>query len=160
MISFFYIILVPFCFFFILMPAFRFWSCIDRMNLMREVNRRAPSMLFSDIAMGIFALMPFVLAFFDWTGITLPRQQAPISSYAAVFAAVVCTGASAFIMSRSPERFAGHWAGARENVLRTIAALRIIDAAELAHALKYVQAREEQAKQGHIIDAQMREIQK
>ena len=110
--------------------------------------------------MCIFALMPFVMAFSDWAGITLPRQQGPISSYAAVFFAVVCTGASAFIMSRSPERFAGHWAGARESALRTAATLRILDAAELAHALKFVQEREN-ANAGRVIDAEtLREVRK
>lgn len=40
-----------------------------------------------------------------------------------------------FMLRQSGERFAGYWAGTRESALRTVAALRIIDAAELARAL-------------------------
>jgi hypothetical protein len=49
-----------------------------------------------------------------------------------------------FVLRNSGGRFAGNWAGTRESALRTIAALRIIDAAELAHALGVVGQHENQ----------------
>lgn len=159
MVSYFHVPLMLACFF-ILLSMWRFWVCIDRMGLMREVSRRAPLMFHGDLVAASLALMPFLLAVVDWTGITLPRQTAPMSPYVATFISLSCLLGCVFVLRQSGERFAGHWAGTRESALRTVAALRIIDAAELAHALKYVQAREEQAKQGHIIDAQAREIQK
>lgn len=45
------------------------------------------------------------------------------------------------------------WAGSREGALRVVAMLRIIDAAELAHALQYVQEREA-ADAGRVINAE------
>lgn len=78
------------------------------------------------------------------------------------FLSVVCVAVALSILWNSGERFAGSWAGTRESALRTIAALRIIDAAELAHALKYVQEREERTiySQGHVIDAEVQEVRK
>lgn len=153
MITYFHVPLMILSVWLILLPMWRFWTCIDRMGFMREVGQRAPTLLGGDIVAAIFAFMPVVLAAADWL-------HSPTSSIAAAFLSVLCIVASVFILNRSGERITPNWAGARESALRTMAALRIIDAAELAHALKYVQAREEQAKQGHIIDAQMREIQK
>ena len=153
MISYFHVPLIIIGFFFLLLPLGRFWSCIDRMGFMREVGQRAPTLLGGDIVAAIFAFMPILLAAADWL-------DSPISPTVAAFLSVLCLIASVSILNRSGERIRPHWAGARESALRTVAALRIIDAAELAHALKYVQEREEQAQKGHIIDAQMREIQK
>ena len=154
MISYFHVPLIILGVCFLLLPMWRFWTFIDRMGFMREVGRRAPTLLVGDIVAAIFAFMPVVLAVADWL-------DSPILPIVAAFSSVLCLVASVFILNRSGERITPHWAGARESALRTVAALRIIDAAELAHALKYVQAREEQATQGHhIIDAQMREIQK
>ncbi|EBK6840269.1 hypothetical protein DQ661_25335 [Salmonella enterica] len=160
MISYTYAPLIAFCFFFVLVPIWRFWTCIDRMGFMREVGRRAPSMLHGDIIAGIFAFLPFMLAVLDWTGVTLPRQEGPISPYAAVFWAVVCVVIASIIMSRSADRFAAHWAGARESALRTVAVLRIIDAAELAHALDVAQQHEARHGSGRVIDAETRGVRK
>ena len=153
MISYFHVPLIIFGVCFLLLPMWRFWTCIDRMGFMREVGRRAPTLLGGDIVATIFAFMPILLAAADWL-------DSSISPNVAAFLSVLCLVASVLILNRSGERITPHWAGARESALRTVAALRIIDAAELAHALKYVQTREEQAKQGHLIDAQIREIQK
>lgn len=65
-----------------------------------------------------------------------------------------------FMLRNSGERFAGHWAGTRESAVRTVAALRIIDAAELAHALGVLQEHEARQAGGRIIDAEAREVRK
>lgn len=153
MISYFHLPLMIFGVFFLLLPMWRFWACIDRMGFMREVGQRAPMLLSCDFVAAIFAFMPILLAAADWL-------ESPISSIAATFLSVVCLVASVSILNKSGERITPHWAGARESALRTVAALRILDAAELAHALKYLQEREEQSKKRHIVSDQMQEIQK
>lgn len=137
----------------LLLSMWRFWTCINRMGFMREVGQRAPTLLGGDIVAAIFTFMPFVLAATDWL-------HSPTSSIGATFISVLCIVASVFILNQSGERFSPRWAGARESALRTVAALRIIDAAELAHALRFVQEREEQAKTGRVIEAHMQEIKK
>ena len=134
MVSYTHLPIVVMCFF-LLMFMRRWWLCIDRM-------------------------MPFVLAAADWFSITLPGQSTAVPSMLAVVMSLACVGSCLFILKNTGERFAGSWAGTRESALRTIAALRIIDAAELAHALQYVQARET-ANAGRVIDAEtLREVRK
>lgn len=158
MISYIHFPILVFCFF-LLMFMRRFWLCIDRMGFMKEVGRRAPSMIQRDILAAVFACLPFALAALDWFGITLPRQSAPIPSIFAAALSIGCLGACMFILKNSGERFAGSWAGTRESALRTIAALRIIDAAELAYALQFVQEREAKAASaGRVIDAEVCEV--
>jgi len=162
MISYIHAPVIALCFF-ILLSMWRFWVCIDRLGFTREVGRRAPSMIQGDILAASFAIMPFLVAAVDWFGITLPRQSAPIPPYAAAFISLACLGGCMFILRNSGERFAGHWAGTRESALRTVAALRILDAAELAHALDYLHAHEAAQRPqgvGRIIEAEAREIQK
>jgi hypothetical protein len=47
--------------------------------------------------------------------------------------------ASTFLVSKAEARIAGSWTGTTESALRTLAALQIIDAAELAYSLKYAE---------------------
>jgi hypothetical protein len=137
----------------LLLPMWRFWTCIDRMGFMREVAQRAPTLLAVDIVAAIFAFMPVVMAAADWL-------DSSMSSTVTAFISVLCISASVFILNQSGERISPRWAGARESALRTVAALRIIDAAELAHALQYVQARET-ANASRVIDAKaLREVRK
>ena len=161
MVSYLHLPIVVLCFF-LLLAMWRFWACIDRMGFTREVGKRAPSMIHGDILAAVFAIMPFLMAAVDWLGVPLPRQPAPISPLLAVVLSGGCLGACVFILRNSGERFAGHWAGTRESALRTVAALRIIDAAELAHAMNYVQAHETHAtrSRGHVIDAEVQEVRK
>ena len=130
--------------FFTLVFMWRWWTCIDRMGFSREVGRRAPSLVQGDILAATLAVVPFLVAAVDWFGITLPRQSAPIVPGMAAFISLACLGGCVFVLRNSGERFAGHWAGTRESALRTIAALRIIDAAELTHALDVMQQFQEQ----------------
>ena len=162
MISYIHAPILAACFFTLLFMR-RWWLCIDRMGFSREVGRRAPSLVQGDILAATLAIVPFLVAAVDWFGITLPRQSAPIPPYAAAFISLACLGGCMFILRNSGERFAGHWAGTRESALRTIAALRILDAAELAHALDYLHAHEAAQRPqgvGRIIEAEAREIQK
>lgn len=147
--------------FFLLLSMWRFWSCINRLGYMREVSRRAPSMLHRDLIAATLAILPFFVAIVDWSGITLPRHSAPISPNIAAFMSMACLGGWFFVLRHSGERFAGHWVGTRESALRTVAALRIIDAAELEHALNYLHEHEtQQTRQFNIIDVEAQEITK
>ena len=146
--------------FFILLAMWRFWSCIDRMGFMLEVSRRSPSMLQIDIVAAILTIMPFLLAAVDWAGIVLPRQDTPISSHVSVFMSLGCLLGCLFILRESGERFAGHWAGTRESALRTVAALRIIDAAELAHALKITQQHKDHNSVDYVTNPEKQEVRK
>lgn len=145
---------------FILIAIWRLWVCIDRLNFMREVSRLAPSMFHGHLLAAALAIMQFLIAMVSWFGITLPQQTAPVNANLAAFISLACLGGCLLLLKNTGQYLALSWAGSREGALRVVAMLRIIDAAELAYALKYVQAHEEQAKQGHIIDAQIREIQK
>lgn len=125
--------------FFLLQSMWRFWACISRMGFMREIGRRAPSMLQRDILAAVFACLPFVIALALWVGITLPGQPKTLSPLLAAFLSLACLCVCIFILGRNGERFSGHWAGSRESALRTVAALRLIDVAELKHALTVMQ---------------------
>ena len=145
----------------------RWWLCIDRMGCSREVGRRAPSLVQGDILAATLAIVPFLVTAVDWLGITLPRQSTPIAPSLAAFISVACLGGCVFVLRNSGERFAGYWAGTRESALRTVAALRIIDAAELAHALEVMQqyqdhpaARREPPEFSRVIDTEAREVRK
>jgi len=119
----------------VLLAIWRFWYCIDRMGFTKEVGRRAPSLIHGDILAVTFAAQPFVLAIVDWFQIILPEQSVPLPSFLMVILSITCLGACAYLLRNSSERIAGHWAGTRESALRTVAALRIINAAELTYAL-------------------------
>jgi len=143
MISYIHIPILAICFF-TLMFMRRWWQCIDRLGFTREVGRRAPSLVQGDILGAAFAILPFVIAALDWSGVVLPGQSSPTSSWMAALISLSCLGGCAFVLRNSGGRFAGNWAGTRESALRTVAALRIIDAAELAHALGVVGQHEDQ----------------
>lgn len=166
MISYIHTPVLAACFFTLLFMR-RWWTCIDRMGFLREVGRRAPSLVQGDILAATLAIVPFLVAAVDWFGITLPRQSAPIAPGMAAFISLACLGGCVFVLRNSGERFAGHWAGTRESALRTIAALRIIDAAELAHALDVMQQFQEHsaahrttADLTRVIDAESCEVRK
>lgn len=166
MISYIHAPVLAACFFTLLFMR-RWWLCIDRMGFSREVGRRAPSLVQGDTLAATLAIVPFLVAAVDWFGITLPRQSAPIAPGIAAFISVACLGGCVFVLRNTGERFAGHWAGTRESALRTVAALRIIDAAELAHALEVMQqyqehpaARRAAAELSRVIDAEAREVRK
>ena len=141
MISYAHVPVLSMCFF-LLMSMRRYWLYIRRLGAVKEVSRRAPSLVHGDIVAAVFATLPFLLAAWDWTGFTLPRHPAPISSWIAVSLSVVCAAMACFTLWNTGERFHGTWAGSRESAIRTLAALDIIDAVELQRSLQYLQGRE------------------
>ena len=134
MISYLYLPILTFCTF-VLISIRRYWVCVDRLGYMKEVSRRAPTLLHRDLIAAVLAMVPFAMAAIDWFGIMLPRQSAPIPSGFAALLSVCCVCASIGALNNTAERLMGSWAGTRESALRTVAALRIIDQAELAAAL-------------------------
>ena len=159
MISYIHVPVLAICFF-TLMFMRRWWQCIDRLGCTREVGRRAPSLVQGDILGAAFAILPFVIAALDWSGVVLPGQSSPTSSWMAALISLSCLGGCAFVLRNSSGRIAGNWAGTRESALRTVAALRIIDAAELAHALGVLQQHESQYTGGRTIEINIQEMRK
>lgn len=84
-------------------------------------------MVHRDVFAAALALTPFMIAVADWSSLTLPGHSTPISSTLSVWISIGLLVASLFTLRDSLERVAGSWAGTRESVLRTVAALRIID---------------------------------
>ena len=159
MISYIHLPIIALCAF-ILIAIWRLWVCIDRLGFMREVASRSPSMFQGNLLAAVLAIMPFLIAMADWFGITLPRQTAPMNSHFAAFMSAACIGGCFLLLKNTGEYLALSWAGSRKGALRVVAMLRIIDAAELAYALQYIQARET-ANAGRVIDAEtLREVQK
>lgn len=143
MISYIHVPVLAICFF-TLMFMRRWWQCVDRLGFTREIGRHAPSLVQGDILAATFAILPFLIAAVDWSGVVLPGQSSPTPSWMAAVISLSCIGGCVFVLRNSGGRFAGNWAGTRESALRTVAALRIIDAAELAHALGVVGQHENQ----------------
>lgn len=135
MISYAHILPLVVCFF-ILTFLRRFWICIGRFGALKEVSRRAPELIQNDLLVASVAITPFVLALADWLQIVPPRATGPISSPLAVLISFACALGSLLLISRSEYRIAGCCAGTRESALRTLAALQIINAAEMAYSLK------------------------
>lgn len=151
MVSYIHLPIVALCTF-ILLAIWRLWACIDRLGFMSEVSRRAPSIFQGHLLAAVLAIMPFLIATVSWFGITLPHQTAPVNAYLAALMSVACLGGCLLLLKNTVEYLALSWAGSRVDALRVVAMLRIIDAAELAYALQYVQKHE--IKNGRVIDAE------
>jgi hypothetical protein len=123
---------------FVVLEIWRFWYCIERLGFIKEVGRRAPGLIHGDILAVTFAAMPFVLAITDWFQVIPPNQTLPLLPVMTVFMSIACLGGCLYVLRNSKGRIVGHWAGTREAALRTVAALQIIDAAELAYALNVI----------------------
>lgn len=139
------------CFFALLFMR-RWWLCISRMSFVSEVGKRAPSLVQGDVLAAVFLITPFVISIVD--------AVTPTPSFLAVVLSLACLGASSFALRNSGSRFAGNWTGTRESALRTIATLRIIDAAELAHALKIIHQHETPPPASQTIDVEAHEVRK
>ncbi len=158
MVSYIHLPIVALCSF-ILLAIWRLWICIDRLGFMREVSRRAPTMFHGHLLAAVLAIMPLLIAAVAWSGITLPHESTPINAYLAASMSAACLGGCLLLLKNTGERLALSWAGSREGALRVVAILRIIDAAELAYALQYVN--EHEAKNGRVIDTEaVREVSK
>lgn len=106
MISYAHILPLVVCFF-ILTSLRRFWVCIGRFGALKEVSRRAPELIQSDLLAASAAIMPFVLALADWLQIVPPRATGPISSTLAVLISFACALGASLLISRSEYRIAG-----------------------------------------------------
>ncbi len=125
----------------VVLAIWRFWYCINRMGFTKEVGRLAPELARGDILAVTFASQPIVLAIIDWFQIVLPNQSHPLPSAITVFLSIACFCGCVCVLRNSHARLSGHWAGAREGALRTVAALRIISAAELRYVMNNVNSR-------------------
>lgn len=153
MVSYIHLPIVALCSF-ILLAIWRLWVCIDRLGFMREVSRRAPTMFHGHLLAALLSSMPLLIAAVAWSGITLPHQTAPMNAYLAAFMSAACLGGCLLLLKSTGGSLALSWAGSREGALRVVSMLRVIDAAELAYALQYVN--EHEAKNGRVIDAETR----
>lgn len=126
MITIIHLPLILICFF-IAFSIHRFWACVRQMGFTKEINARAPLMVHRDVFAAALILTPFMIAVADWSSLILPGHSTPISSTLSVWISIGLLVASLFTLRVSLERVAGSWAGTRESVLRTVAALRIID---------------------------------
>jgi hypothetical protein len=159
MIAYLYLPILTFCTF-VLISIRRYWVCVDRLGYMKEVSRRAPTLLHRDLIAAVLAMVPFAMAAIDWFGITLPRQSAPIPSGFAALLSVCCVCACIGALNNTLERLAGSWAGTRESALRTVAALRIIDQAALAAAMNVSSHRDAKATNAEPISSIGDEVKK
>ena len=97
----------------------------------------------------------------DWYGFTLPLfSQGQLMSWQAMLLAVACAVTSLSIgYFNGWERFlTPTYAGRREATLRFLASRQIIEAAEVAHAMKAMQQHEARQAAGRTIEAEAREI--
>ncbi|WP_025513667.1 hypothetical protein [Bordetella trematum] len=133
----------------ICLVIYRFWSCARRLSpeYYRELVRRAPLMKALDVVAIGMAVFTVYYAAMGWFGFTLPFiDDEPLPSWMNVLlSAVTSVACVGVVWTNAPNRFTQPtWGGMRESVVRTLAALRIIEAAEVAHVLNIINAREVQ----------------
>lgn len=131
------------------LAIYRFWACARRLSpeYYRELIRRAPLMKALDVVAIGMAVFTAYYAAMGWFGFTLPFiDDEPLPSWMNVLlSAVTSLACVGVVWTNAPNRFTQPtWGGMRESVVRTLAALRIIEAAEVAHALNIINAREVQ----------------
>lgn len=136
----------------------RFWYWLRRLGYAGEVVGHVPNMLALD---GVSLLMAALSAYWSlhgWFGVTLPiLQDDPMADWQVTFMAIVSTCACCVVAYfNAGQRFVHpSMAGMREAALRTLAALRIIDAVELGRLVEKGQRyANDPARKGHIIDAE------
>ncbi|MCO7641225.1 hypothetical protein NJI34_31120 [Pseudomonas sp. S 311-6] len=129
------------------LAIYRFWACARRLSpeYYRELLRRAPLMRTLDVvAIGMAAFTAYYAAM-GWFGFTLPFiDEEPLPPWMnIILSAVTSIACISIVWTNAPNRFTQPtWGGMRESVVRTLAALRIIEATEVAHALDIINARE------------------
>jgi hypothetical protein len=143
----------------------RFWYWLHRLGYTGEVVGRAPNMLALDGVSLLMAALSGYWSLHGWFGLTLPLlQDGPMADWQVAFLAIVTSvGCCVVAYFNAGERFTHpSLAGMREAALRTLAALRIIDAVELARLVENGQAYatdgKSQPDKGRIID--VKEIRK
>lgn len=128
----------------------RFWRCLRRLGYAGEIVGRAPNMLPLDGVSLLMAALTGYWSLHSWFGVTLPiLQNGPMAEWQVTFMALVCSIACcAVAYFNAGERFVHpSVAGMREAALRTLAAHRIIDAAELGRLVERGQVHARQSYQ-------------
>src|SRR5690606_8215337 len=134
---------------------YRFWSCVHQLGQSKELMRLAPHMMARDGVTIFAALTTFYFAALGW-GFTLPLffHDEPLADWESVLMAtsccLTCMGLS---WKNAGRRFeAGpSWGGMRESAVRTLVALRILDAVEVSRVIK---------TNGFVIDSDALEVRK
>lgn len=138
-----------------------FWRDVRRFGKWKETTGREVHMFAMDGVSIYAALMVAYFAANDWYGFTLPLfSQGKLMSWQATLLAVACAVTSLSIgYFNGRERFlTPTYAGRREATLRFLASRQIIEAAEVAHALKVMQQHEARHAAGRTIEAEAREV--
>ncbi|HBO6814849.1 hypothetical protein P3818_26085 [Pseudomonas aeruginosa] len=138
-----------------------FWRDVRRFGKWKEAIGREVHMFAMDGVSIYAALMVAYFAANDWYGFTLPLfSQGQLMSWQATLLAVACAVTSLSIgYFNGRERFlTPTYAGPREATLRFLASRQIIEAAEVAHALKVMQQHEARQSAGRTIEAEAREV--
>lgn len=138
-----------------------FWCDVRRFGKWKETIGREVHMFAMDGVSIYAALMVAYFAANDWHGFTLPLfSQGQLMSWQATLLAVACAVTSLSIgYFNGRERFlTPTYAGRREATLRFLATRQIIEAAEVAHALKVMQQHEARQAADRTIEAEAREV--
>lgn len=138
-----------------------FWRDVRRFGKWKETIGREVHMFAMDGVSIYAALMVAYFAANDWYGCPLPLfSKGQLMSWQAMLLAVACAVTSLSIgYFNGRERFlTPTYAGRREATLRFLASRQIIEAAEVAHALKVMQQHEARQAAGRTIEAEAREV--
>lgn len=141
----------------IIIAIYRYWVSVRRIGYFDEVVRRAPDWLPLDSVAVCAAGFVVYYAVMGWWGFTIPMlNEEPLPKWANMFMAIassfVCIGLAYYNAGMRFEH--PSWVGMRESALRSVAALRIIDAIELARLLEIAQ--QHKYRTGHVIDSKAR----
>lgn len=133
----------------------RFWACARRLDrrYYRELLRRAPSMQPLDAVAFGMAVFTAYYAAMGWWGFTLPfLDNEPLPKWQNIILSLVSSSACVGVTwMNAPQRFTQPtWGGMRESVIRTLAALRIIDEVALAFAVTTIE--EQDTGSGQFMD--------
>jgi hypothetical protein len=145
----------------IVIAIYRYWVSVRRIGYFDEVVRRAPDWLPLDSAAVCAAGFVLYFATMGWWGFTIPiLHEEPLPEWANMLMSLVSTiGCIGLAYYNAGMRFEHpSWVGMRESALRSVAALRIIDAIELARLLEIAQ--QHKYCTGHVIDSKAREVRK
>ncbi|SDI77466.1 hypothetical protein [Pseudomonas panipatensis] len=124
-------------------PIWHFWRAISLLGLKAEVQRRDQSILYAD-TLTVWAGLTTISTAVYFTF----AKPAPFLVTSFVVAAM-CIG---FAKIQSRTKHEPTAAGAREEALRTVAKLQLIDAAQLAYALRVSQEYEQARRAGRVFD--------
>lgn len=126
-----------------LVPIWRFWQALALLGLKAEVQQRDQSILMADM-LTVWAGLTTICTAVYFTF----AKPAPfwLTSFATVAMLI------GFVKLLGRTKHEATEAGAREEALRTVAKLQLIDAAQLAYALRVSQEYEQARRAGRVYD--------